>query len=128
LERDIYLEPIKKGKSVRLSNIFFEFNSASISEESKTEIMKVAQFIKDNPGVKLSIEGHTDDQGSYDYNMSLSERRAKAVYDFLINADISPESLTFKGFGETMPVTENKDEKSRGLNRRIEFSVIEITN
>jgi OOP family OmpA-OmpF porin len=128
LERDIYLKPIKKGKSVRLNNIFFEFNSANISEESKTEIMKVAQFIKDNPGVRLSIEGHTDDQGSYDYNMSLSERRAKAVYDFLLNADISPELLTFKGFGETMPVTENKDEKSRGLNRRIEFSVIEITN
>jgi len=127
LERDIYLEPIKKGKSVRLNNIFFEFNSANLSEESKTEIIKVAQFIKDNPGVKLSIEGHTDDQGSYDYNMSLSERRAKAVYDFLLNADISPELLTFQGFGETMPVTENKDEKSRGLNRRIEFSVIETS-
>jgi outer membrane protein OmpA-like peptidoglycan-associated protein len=58
----------------------------------------------------------------YEYNLSLSERRAEAVYDFLINLDISPESLTYKGYGESRPIEENKDEKSRSMNRRIEFS------
>jgi len=113
---------------VRLNNIFFEFNSASISEDSKTEILKVAQFINENPGIKILIEGHTDDQGSDDYNMELSERRARAVYEFLINYEISPSALTYAGYGESRPIEENDSEKSRSLNRRIEFSIVEVYN
>jgi outer membrane protein OmpA-like peptidoglycan-associated protein len=128
LRKDIYLKPIKKGSSVRLNNIFFEFNSASLTMDSETEIMKVARFITENPGIKLSIEGHTDDQGADDYNLSLSERRAKAVYDFLINLDIPPESLTYIGYGESRPIEDNTDEKSRSMNRRIEFSIEEFQN
>jgi OOP family OmpA-OmpF porin len=128
VQRDIYLQPIQKGKSVRLNNIFFEFNSASISEDSKTEILKVAQFINENPGIKILIEGHTDDQGSDDYNMELSERRARAVYEFLINYEISPSALTYAGYGESRPIEENDSEKSRSLNRRIEFSIVEVYN
>jgi OOP family OmpA-OmpF porin len=126
LQKDIYLKPIKKGSSVRLNNIFFEFNSASLTSESKTEIIQVAQFITENPGIKIAIEGHTDDQGTDEYNLSLSERRAKAVYDFLINLDISRASLTYKGYGESRPIEDNKDEKSRSMNRRIEFYIEEF--
>jgi outer membrane protein OmpA-like peptidoglycan-associated protein len=128
VHRDIYLKPIKKGSSVRLNNIFFEFNSASLTEDSETEILQVARFIAENQGIKIVIEGHTDDQGTDEYNLSLSERRARAVYDFLINLDIPPESLTYVGYGETRPIEENIDEKSRSMNRRIEFSIEDFQN
>jgi outer membrane protein OmpA-like peptidoglycan-associated protein len=128
LQKDIYLKPIKIGSSVRLNNIFFEFNSASLTDESETEILKVARFISENPGIKIAIEGHTDDQGPHDYNLSLSERRARAVYDFLINLGIPPESLTYIGYGETRPLEKNTDEKSRSMNRRIEFSIADFKN
>jgi outer membrane protein OmpA-like peptidoglycan-associated protein len=128
VQHDIYLKPIKQGSSVTLNNIFFEFNSASLTEDSKTELLKIASFIRENPGIQISIEGHTDDQGTEQYNQVLSEERAKAVYDFLINTDISPETLTYVGYGENRPVVDNTDEKGRSRNRRIEFSIVQLEN
>jgi len=77
----------------------------------------------ENPRIKITISGHTDDQGSEEYNQQLSERRAKAVYDFLINHNINPDALTFVGYGESKPIERNLDEKGRKMNRRIEFSI-----
>ena len=84
---------------------------------------KIIWFLTENPGTKIFISGHTDDQGSDEYNMNLSEKRAKAVYNFLINHDINHDRLTYKGFGESKPISSKTDEKSRKLNRRIEFSI-----
>jgi outer membrane protein OmpA-like peptidoglycan-associated protein len=123
IRKDIYLQPIREGNLVRLNNIFFELNSASLTEESVTELLKISRFLLENPGVKIKIAGHTDDLGSDDYNLQLSERRARAVYDFLIKQNIHPDFLTYAGYGETRPLEENRDEKSRSLNRRIEFYI-----
>ncbi len=128
IRRDIYLTPIRKGGNVRLSNIFFEFNSASLTENSKTELMKVHDFLTSNPTVRILIEGHTDDQGTEEYNLALSERRAKAVYDFLIGLGIEKKSLSYVGYGESRPLEQNIDERSRSINRRIEFSVESLDN
>lgn len=128
IRKDIYLQPIREGNLVRLNNIFFELNSASLTEESKTELLKIARFLAENPGVKIKIAGHTDDLGSDDYNLQLSERRARAVYDFLINQGINPDFLTYMGYGETKPLEENIDERSRSMNRRIEFSIVSYQN
>ena len=125
IKKDIYLKPIKKGVSVRLNNIFFDFNSATLTEDSKTELTKVVRFLTVNSGTKITISGHTDDQGSVEYNQSLSEKRAKAVFEFLVNSGINAESLTYIGYGEKMPISTETDEKSRKLNRRIEFTVTE---
>ena len=125
IKRDIYLKPIKTGNSVRLNNIFFEFNSSSLTQDSKTELNKIIRFLMNNPAVKINISGHTDDQGTEAYNMDLSEKRAKAVYDFLINQNINPKTLTFKGYGESIPLIDNIDEESKKMNRRIEFSITE---
>ena len=125
IRRDIYLTPIKKGKKVLLDNIFFEFNSAKLTDDSKTELNKVVRFITENPGVKITIAGHTDDLGTEEYNLSLSRKRAKAVYDFLVNHQINADSLTFVGYGESQPLTSNSTEEGRRLNRRIEFSIDE---
>lgn len=123
IRKDIYLTPIRAGGNVRLNNIFFEFNSASLTDASKTELMKVDDFLNDNPTVRIKIEGHTDDQGSEAYNLALSEKRARAVYDFLINLGHKPASLSYVGFGESRPIVQNTDETSRSINRRIEFSI-----
>ncbi len=123
--KDIYLKPIKKGNSARLNNIFFEFNSANLTEDSKTELSQIIRFLSNNPDTKITIAGHTDDQGTEQYNMILSEKRAKAVYDYLINQDINPDYLTYVGYGESKPLVKNEDEESRQINRRIEFLIQE---
>ncbi len=123
IRMDFYLKTLKAGNTVRLNNIFFEFDSDRLTDESKTELNKVVRFLKDNPDLKITISGHTDDVGSSEYNQKLSEKRARAVYDFLINHEIDPGSLTYKGFGKSKPLVPNTDEKSRQMNRRIEFSI-----
>lgn len=123
--RDIYLKPIKKGNSVRLNNLFFEFNSALLTDESITELNKLIRFLTLNPTIKIEICGHTDNQGTSAYNMTLSENRAKAVYDFLINYEINPDLLTYRGYGESIPIADNSDEESMKINRRIEFVISE---
>lgn len=123
IRKDIYLKPIKKGSSVRLNNIFFEFNSATLTEDSKTELNQIVRFLNNNTGTKITIAGHTDDQGTDAYNQQLSEERARAVYDYLINQKISKELLTYVGHGESQPLAENNSEANRQLNRRIEFLI-----
>ncbi len=123
IRQDFYLKTMKAGNTVRLNNIFFEFDSDRLTDESKTELNKVVRFLNSNPDIKITISGHTDDVGSTEYNQRLSEKRAKAVYDFLINHGIEPEKLTYKGYGESKPLVSNTDEKSRQMNRRIEFSI-----
>ncbi len=123
IRHDFYLKPITIGTSVRLNNLFFDVNSAEISPESKTELNKVVRFLDDNPGVRISIAGHTDDQGTEQYNQQLSQNRARAVYEFLIKEGINAQTLTFAGYGESKPIVSKTDEESRRLNRRIEFTV-----
>lgn len=123
IQKDVYLKPIKKGGSVRLNNVFFEFNSASLTVDSKTELDIVVRFLMNNPDTKINISGHTDYQGTEAYNMVLSEKRAKAVYDYLINKQINPDNLTFKGYGESRPIASTNDENEDLLNRRIEFEI-----
>ncbi|MGR3302782.1 MAG: OmpA family protein, partial [Candidatus Scalindua sp.] len=123
IDRDIYLKPIKKGNSVRLNNLFFEFNSALLTADSKTELNKIIRFLINNPLTKIEISGHTDDQGTEEYNLNLSKERAKAVYSYLIDHQININNLTFTGYGEAQPIASNDDENGRELNRRIKFEI-----
>ncbi len=125
IKKDIYLKPIKKGNTVRLNNIFFEFNSAQLTQSSETELNKIVSFLSLNPDVKIMISGHTDNQGAENYNLDLSEKRAKSVYNFLIQQGISSDNLTYKGFGESQPLATNNTEEGQKINRRIEFSIEE---
>jgi OOP family OmpA-OmpF porin len=122
LQKDIFLRPVQAGASVRLNYIFFEFDSFELSPESITEILKIEQFLRQNPNRKIVIEGHTDDRGSEAYNQLLSERRAEAVFSFLINRGVSTDLLSYQGFGERRPLAGGTDEDSQRMNRRIEFT------
>lgn len=122
---DFYLYPIKAGRRTQLNNIYFDFDSYKLKEESTVEIDKVFKFLKKNPEVKIEISGHTDDVGSKEYNKELSEKRAKAVYDRLIEKGIDPAQVSYKGYGMERPLVESGTAKEKEKNRRIEFEVVE---
>ncbi len=98
----------------------FDFNSAKIKPEYMPKIQEFADFLKKNPAYKAEIQGHTDSVGSAAYNLKLSERRAKAVYEKLIELGIDKNRLTYKGYGETRPIAPNTTEEGRAQNRRVE--------
>jgi outer membrane protein OmpA-like peptidoglycan-associated protein len=125
LERHIQLDPITKGTAVVLNNIFFDTDSYVLKDKSITELRRVLQFLTENPQVKIEIQGHTDNTGTAAYNQQLSENRARAVYQFLIQAGIPATRLSAKGFGALHPVASNDTPEGRMQNRRIEFKVLE---
>ena len=120
---DIPLQPIEKGASIVLKNIFFETNQYNLQPESMTELNKVVALLNDNPNLKIQIDGHTDNVGQSNNNLLLSENRAKAVVGYLLGKGISNQRLSYKGFGSTKPVADNATEKGKSLNRRTELSV-----
>ncbi|PIU56620.1 MAG: hypothetical protein COS89_05795 [Deltaproteobacteria bacterium CG07_land_8_20_14_0_80_38_7] len=106
--------------------IHFEFNKSVIKEESYSILDAVVQVMVNNPQVKLvRVEGHTDWIGSDSYNQKLSEQRAKAVHQYLIEKGVSTERLTYKGYGEFKPIADNNTTQGRALNRRTDFIVVE---
>lgn len=121
---NIKLQPVKTGESVILKNIFFETGSADLKKESTIELNKLILLLKENQNLKIEISGHTDNVGGEKENLTLSENRAKAVYDFLVNAGIAATKLSYKGYGETRPISLNDTEEGRATNRRTEFTVI----
>ena len=125
-EKDIPLQPIKVGSNVVLKNVFFELDSYELKPESKVELLRLADFMKNNSNLKVEIGGHTDNQGSAQHNKVLSENRAKSVMKFLINNGIDAQKLTSKGYGQDKPISNNDTEKGRALNRRTEAKIIKI--
>jgi len=126
VNKDIILKKIAAGAEVVLNNIFFDFNKATLRPESKTELQNVIEFLQQNPNISLEISGHTDNVGSYEYNLNLSEKRAQAVVDYLIQQGIPSNRLVFKGYSFTKPIASNATEEGRQLNRRVEFKIIKV--
>ncbi|RYY36764.1 MAG: hypothetical protein EOP46_05190 [Sphingobacteriaceae bacterium] len=120
----VSLSPIDIGKKVVLKNIFFDTNKFDLKPESKAELQKLMQFLTDNPNVKIEISGHTDNVGNDQLNQTLSENRAKAVYNYLLNGGANAARLLFKGYGKTQPIAGNSTEEGRRQNRRTEFKII----
>ena len=110
-------------KPIILNNIFFDTGSSVLKDDSHYELNKLYELLKTNPDLKIQINGHTDDIGEVAVNQKLSEDRAKAVYDYLASKGIDSKRLSYKGFGESKPIVENKDSHSRQTNRRTEFEI-----
>jgi Tol biopolymer transport system component len=125
LLKDIPLNPIRAGEIVILKNIFYETDSFALKPKSMIELDKLVKFLDDNPYIKIEIGGHTDNVGSPEYNLKLSDNRAKAVADYLIHSDISKDRLVCRGYGFSQPVAGNDTEKDRAQNRRTEIKIIE---
>jgi len=120
----VLLEPIEVGNKVILNNIFFDTNKFDLKPESITELQQLVDFLTLNPTLHIEISGHTDDVGSDVSNQTLSENRAKAVYQYLISNKIAAERLVFKGYGKTQPIVPNTSDEGRQKNRRTEFKII----
>ncbi len=124
IHKDVQLMPINPGSKVVLRNVFFDFNSATLKPESYAELNRLAAVLKQYPGIVVEISGHTDNVGSYQYNLKLSQKRAEAVVEYLIAQGVPPESLVAKGYGPSKPIAPNDTEEGRALNRRVEAKVI----
>jgi outer membrane protein OmpA-like peptidoglycan-associated protein len=122
--RDLYLAPIIIGQSVRLNNIFFDYDKSEILGGSVYELDRLAAIMHENPKIVIQIAGHTDNAGSDAYNQKLSEDRARAVYMYIKSKDIGDDRVSSVGFGESRPIASNDTEEGRALNRRVEFVII----
>lgn len=118
------LQPLEVGNKVILKNIFFDTNKFDIKDESKPELQKLLDFLNNNPNIHIEVSGHTDNVGSNQFNQTLSENRAKAVYQYLIANGINAARLVYKGYGETEPIVSNDNDEDRSRNRRTEFKII----
>ncbi len=124
LKLDIYLRPLSSKQSITLKNIFFETDKYELKDKSFLELDKLAEVLKLSPNIKVEIGGHTDNIGNVKYNQQLSLNRAKSVYDFLISKGVNSSQISYKGYGSTQAVGDNKTEKGRKQNRRIELKVL----
>jgi outer membrane protein OmpA-like peptidoglycan-associated protein len=121
--KDIVLQRADVGTTVVLKNIFFDFNESTLKKESFEELDRLVDYLNHHK-VKIEIGGHTDDQGSDEYNDRLSQNRAKAVYDYLVGKGIASDRLEYRGYGKRKPIADNATEEGRAANRRTEFRII----
>lgn len=103
--------------------VYFDFDKADITSNSKLALNKLIQIFKEYPETNLLVEGHTDDKGAEAYNLALSEKRAVAVGNYLKSNGVSPSRLTISWYGETQPKVENTSDANRAENRRVEFAI-----
>ncbi len=114
--------PAPKEEVIRTNKVHFEFDKARILPESFQILNEIARQIKQHPRVKhVTIEGHTDNKGSDEYNQRLSESRAESVQAYLVQQGIPAHMLSFVGRGESRPIADNETAAGRALNRRVEF-------
>ncbi len=105
--------------------VFFDFNRASIKNVSFALLNEVGQAMVDNPTIKVEIGGHTDSVGKDASNLKLSQSRAESVRTYLIKRGIASNRMVPKGFGENVPIADNRTEAGRSQNRRVEFLITE---
>ena len=103
--------------------IQFNFAKATLVAQSEKVLDEIAELLNKEPGLKLDIEGHTSDDGSFNANMRLSNERAETVKKYLVRKGVDPSRLTSQGFGPTKPLNESKTEQERALNRRVELKL-----
>ncbi len=125
--KNVYLKKIIVDQKIVLNNVFFATTSFDLENKSFAELDKVKQLMDNNPKIKIEIGGHTDNIGSDTDNKILSQKRAKAVYQYLVNTlKVDSKKLSYNGYGETQPMATNDTEEGRSLNRRTELKIIEI--
>jgi outer membrane protein OmpA-like peptidoglycan-associated protein len=129
--KDFNLDPIQvatvqENVTINLNNVFFDFDKAVLKPESFPELDRIVALMKEKSGMQIEITGHTDNVGPEKYNLSLSERRAKAVVNYLTGKDVAAARITTQFYGETKPVDTNDTVGGRKRNRRVEFKILKM--
>ena len=119
------VERVNEGIKVTMKEnmVNFAFNSSELSSSAKTNLDKLAKVLVNNPDTNINIYGHTDNKGTDAYNMTLSEKRAKSVVNYLSSHGVKKNRMFAKGMGESDPVATNETEAGRAENRRVEFAI-----
>jgi outer membrane protein OmpA-like peptidoglycan-associated protein len=112
-----------RGLIVNLSDVLFDTAKFTLRPEAREKLAKVAGIVSIHPGLRLAVEGHTDNVGADNYNQDLSERRGGAVRDYLTQQGIQKGSITTEGFGKTQPIATNETAAGRQQNRRVELVI-----
>jgi outer membrane protein OmpA-like peptidoglycan-associated protein len=125
-QKDIALQPLAANASLTLKNIQFNLNSFELLPVSHIELNKLVETLNDNPTLHIQIVGHTDNTGDENYNQTLSQKRARAVAQYLADNGIDVKRFSYKGIGATKPVADNNTEEGKALNRRTEIIITSL--
>lgn len=117
-------EMIKSEASIRVNNIFFDYNKTELKQESFSELDRLAKFLLENTDIVIEISGHTDNIGTDVFNNKLSKERALEVVKYLIYKGCLQKNIKVMGYGKSQPVSDNSTETGRQLNRRVEFKIV----
>src|SRR5258708_3102934 len=122
----IKVAPVEENAKITLNNIFFDFDKSDLKTESFPELNRIADLMKEKTGMQIELAGHTDQIGSEEYNLGLSERRARAVANHLIGKGITKERISVVFFGESKPIDLSGTKEGYAKNRRVEFKIIKM--
>jgi outer membrane protein OmpA-like peptidoglycan-associated protein len=121
-----YTHVVVTEKKIELKQtVFFDTNKATIKPVSFALLNDVAQALKDNPKIKVEVQGHTDSQGNDAFNLKLSQKRAESVRAYVAGRGIDKNRMVPRGYGEDVPIADNRTDAGRGQNRRVEFVITE---
>ncbi len=122
--KDFPLNSLAVGSKIILKNVFYDFDRATLRPQSIIELDRLVQLLNEYPFMRIELSSHTDNKGSAEYNITLSNARSKSCVDYLILKGINKSRLEFKGYGLTQPIATNDTDEGRQLNRRTEFKII----
>nr|WP_299384712.1 OmpA family protein [Allomuricauda sp.] len=125
----IYLGPdYQPNQSYVLNHVNFDFDRFELEPKARQSLKDVFEYLESNPNLKVSISGHTDDQGSDEYNDVLSKQRARTVARYLMKLGLDPQRITSEGYGNKLPLDSALTDKARRKNRRVEFVMTEFVD
>jgi peptidoglycan-associated lipoprotein len=112
---------VPESSTLKLEKVFFDYDSYTLTAQTREILARNAEWLRQNPVAKLTIEGHCDERGSDEYNLALGQRRADAVKNYLLSLGIAAERLSDISYGEERPAVDGSDESAWSKNRRAEF-------
>ncbi len=122
----VELEKVQVGAVLRLKNVFFDFDKSDLKPESTAELNRLVKLLEQYPNIRIQLEGHTDWDGTDEYNQGLSERRVTSVRDYLISHGVPATKIAgIIGYGESKPIDTNETVEGRANNRRVELRIVE---
>jgi outer membrane protein OmpA-like peptidoglycan-associated protein len=127
LPEEAVIEMVNNSEAIKLTfnaSLLFVANSNTLNDASKNTLRKLAESLNSNPETNIQITGYSDNTGNIGYNQTLSERRAKSVFDFLIDIGISSSRMEYSGKGIHDPIADNNTVEGRATNRRIEILIV----